>query len=108
MKTKLLAVAALAACSVALSGCLTASIAKMTPEQQAATIKALGDAGCSGTLHVRGSATTASGVTAGAANGEFDFNGGCDPSRRAVTVGQVVGEPAPATLSAAPGNLPAN
>lgn len=74
---KLIAIAALAASSVALSGCLTASVAKMTPEQQTNTIKALGDANCSGTIHVKGTAATASGVSAGSASGEFEFNGSC-------------------------------
>lgn len=78
---QLLIAAAVTVAALGQGGCITASLAKMTPEQQSGLIKALGEAGCYGSLRVGGSAGTAAGVSPGQAQGSFDFNGGCDPLR---------------------------
>ncbi len=74
-------VAALAVSSIALSGCITSQIVKMTPEQQIGLINAAASAGCSGTLSIRASGGTAAGVSPGSASGSFEFTGGCDPTK---------------------------
>ncbi len=85
---KFVTVLTVAAACVALSGCLTAQIAKMTPEQQTGLVKALGDAGCGGDIDVRAGASTASGISAGSASGSFEFKGSC---HKPLAVGDTVG-----------------
>lgn len=60
---------------VALSGCANTS-------NVAQDLKALGDAGCKGDLHVEGGVATATGLSPGAAHAQINFDGSCDPKDR--------------------------
>ena len=70
----------LACASVALSGCITRAITRMTPDQQIGLVNAFAAAGCKGTIDIEFGAQTAAGVSPGAVGGSFELTGQCDPA----------------------------
>ncbi len=77
MKLKIITtVATAAALALGLSACGTLN---SKPADLAPVIDALAHAGCSGNLHFGIGATTAAGISPGAAHVENTFDGKCDP-----------------------------
>lgn len=69
----------LTACgSLALSGCMTSAISKMTPDEQVKLINAFAAAGCKGS--VVADAGGATGQLGGSLHAGFNLVGSCDPA----------------------------